>query len=128
MTQNESACVYVVQRPGSALLDLAEVRRFFAEHEVANCKTPERVEIVDSLPMTSSDKVRKVECGNGSPPRSPWSARAAFHRPGAARLPRRGHRKQVQRFVWGPDDDESRGRPPVGPGPRDRPSPARPGG
>jgi acyl-CoA synthetase len=57
----EIACAYVVQRPGSALFDLAEVRRFFAEQEVAMCKTPERVEIVDSLPMTPAGKVRKVE-------------------------------------------------------------------
>ena len=57
----ECACAYVVQRPGSAPLDLTEVCRFFGEQEVAKCKTPERVEIVDSLPMTPAGKVRKVE-------------------------------------------------------------------
>jgi len=57
----EIACTYIVQRPGSALLDLAAVCKFFAEQDVAKCKTPERVEIVESLPMTWTGKVRKVE-------------------------------------------------------------------
>jgi acyl-CoA synthetase len=57
----ERACAYIVQRPGSAPLDLAAVCKFFAEQEVAKCKTPERVEIVDSLPMTPAGKVHRVE-------------------------------------------------------------------
>lgn len=57
----ECACACVVPLPGTTGPDLAEVRRFFAEHEVARFKTPERVELVEALPMTSTGKVRKVE-------------------------------------------------------------------
>lgn len=57
----ESACAYVVQPPGSSRLDLAELREFFVGRGVAKCKIPERIEIVDRLPMTATGKVRKAE-------------------------------------------------------------------
>ena len=57
----EQACAYVLPTPGVAGLDLAELRRFFIACGVAKYKIPERVEIVESLPMTESGKVRKVE-------------------------------------------------------------------
>jgi acyl-CoA synthetase len=57
----ECACAFVVLRPGAATLTLEDVRAFFAVKEVARFKTPERVEIVDALPMTVTGKVRKVE-------------------------------------------------------------------
>lgn len=57
----ECACAYVVLHPGAEPITLADVRRRFVEHEVARFKTPERVETIDALPMTSTGKVRKVE-------------------------------------------------------------------
>src|SRR5262249_6385883 len=50
----------VVLRPG-ARLDLAELRRHFAESGLAKQKTPERLAIVESLPRTAMGKVRKAE-------------------------------------------------------------------
>lgn len=54
----EKACVYVVPR-GSHKLDLPAITRFLKEQGVAPFKWPERLEIVDSLPMTASGKVQK---------------------------------------------------------------------
>lgn len=55
----ETGCVFVVPAPGAtvdpdALLELC--RSTLAEYKV-----PDRVEIVDSLPMTAAGKIRKVE-------------------------------------------------------------------
>jgi non-ribosomal peptide synthetase component E (peptide arylation enzyme) len=54
----ERACAFVVLRPGFHV-DLPEVQGFLDERGVSKVKWPERLEIVDSLPMTSTGKVQK---------------------------------------------------------------------
>ena len=54
----ERICAYVVAHPGQTLT-LAEVQRWMAAARMAKPKWPERVEIVDALPMTPSGKVQK---------------------------------------------------------------------
>lgn len=56
----ERACAYVVLKDPEQKLTLEEIRVFFAEKDVAKCKYPERIEIVDSLPRTASGKIQKV--------------------------------------------------------------------
>ncbi len=48
-------------RDGAEPLTLDGVKEFFSAMEVARFKTPERVEIVEALPLTPTGKVRKVE-------------------------------------------------------------------
>ncbi|MCG2799459.1 MAG: AMP-binding protein [Cellulomonas sp.] len=57
----ESACAFLLQTPGSPPLDLSQVCCFFDELHVAKYKTPERVVVVEALPMTATGKVRKNE-------------------------------------------------------------------
>lgn len=54
----ERICAYVVAQQGQTLT-LAEVQRWMAAARMAKPKWPERVEIVDALPMTPSGKVQK---------------------------------------------------------------------
>jgi cyclohexanecarboxylate-CoA ligase len=56
----ERACAFVVPRQAGTL-SLAAIRTHFAAAGVARHKTPERLEIVDSLPRTATGKVRKAE-------------------------------------------------------------------
>ncbi|MFM2071488.1 MAG: hypothetical protein RLZZ623_1751 [Actinomycetota bacterium] len=56
----ERVAAFVQLRPG-ADLDLDGVRRHFEAIGVARQKTPERLEIIDEFPRTSSGKVRKVD-------------------------------------------------------------------
>ncbi len=55
----ERACACVVLRPGTALT-LAELVRFLEERGIARFKLPERLEVLDALPMTSVGKVSKA--------------------------------------------------------------------
>ena len=55
----ECACACIVQVPGRLRVDLLGLREFFVERGVAKYKIPERVEIVDHLPMTATGKVSK---------------------------------------------------------------------
>ncbi|WP_141013628.1 AMP-binding protein [Nocardioides sambongensis] len=55
----EKVCVYVVPTSPDRLVVLDEITSYLREHEVATQKLPERVEIVDSLPMTATGKVQK---------------------------------------------------------------------
>ena len=55
---SEIACAFVVTKPGHEI-DLESIRVFFAERKVSKFKTPERVEIVDSLPRNATGKVLK---------------------------------------------------------------------
>ncbi|MDO8690831.1 MAG: AMP-binding protein [Dehalococcoidia bacterium] len=55
----ERNCVYVVPRAGETVT-LEEIVSFLTDRGVAKVKLPERLEVVDSLPMTASGKVRKV--------------------------------------------------------------------
>ncbi len=54
----ERVCVYVVPRPGAAP-DLEEIRAAMHAHGVAKFKLPERLVIVDELPLTKVGKVDK---------------------------------------------------------------------
>jgi acyl-CoA synthetase (AMP-forming)/AMP-acid ligase II len=56
----ERVCAFVVLRP-EATLSLADVRAHFSTAGIARHKTPERLEIVDSLPRTAAGKTRKAE-------------------------------------------------------------------
>jgi acyl-CoA synthetase len=53
-----AAIVTVAQGRG---LDMEEMRRFLETEGVATFKFPERLEVVDALPMTGSGKVKKAE-------------------------------------------------------------------
>jgi 2,3-dihydroxybenzoate-AMP ligase len=54
----EKVCVYVVTRPGAAIT-LEEIRDAMHAHGVARFKLPERLEVVDELPLTKVGKVDK---------------------------------------------------------------------
>jgi acyl-coenzyme A synthetase/AMP-(fatty) acid ligase len=54
----EKSCAFVVLAPG-AELTLADISAYLQEQKVAVQKHPERLEIVESLPMTAVGKVRK---------------------------------------------------------------------
>ena len=55
----EAVCLYAVLRDGE-VLDLRDVRRFLEDRGLARYKLPERLELVDSLPMVGVGKVNKV--------------------------------------------------------------------
>lgn len=54
----ERACAYVIQHPGDALT-LEELVAFLRERDLATFKLPERLELVDSFPLTAVGKVNK---------------------------------------------------------------------
>lgn len=55
----ERICAYVVLNDADLGLTLEGVKTFFALKNVAKCKYPERIEIVERLPKTPSGKIRK---------------------------------------------------------------------
>jgi 2,3-dihydroxybenzoate-AMP ligase len=55
----ERACAYVVLRPGGRLT-LAELTEHLVARRIARFKLPERLEVVDSLPLTNVGKVSKA--------------------------------------------------------------------
>ncbi|MEA2458072.1 MAG: acyl-CoA synthetase [Thermoleophilaceae bacterium] len=55
----ERVCAYVVASPGCETPTLDQLREFLREHKVATQKVPERLEVVDALPMTATGKVQK---------------------------------------------------------------------
>jgi cyclohexanecarboxylate-CoA ligase len=55
----EKACAYVVPTAGQAALTLEQIRDYLLGHGLAIQKTPERLEIVDSLPTTATGKIQK---------------------------------------------------------------------
>lgn len=55
----ERLCVYLVVRPGHPTPFLEDVRTAFARAEVARYKYPDRIEVVDRLPMTKVGKINK---------------------------------------------------------------------
>lgn len=60
----ERVCVFVVPKPGQELT-LAELNRFLLEERrIAKFKLPERLELVDALPLTNVGKVNKVALRN----------------------------------------------------------------
>lgn len=52
----ERVCAFVVARPG-ARLDLEQLREFMRGREIARFKWPERLELVDELPISPAGKV-----------------------------------------------------------------------
>ena len=56
----ERTCAYVVPKP-DATLDLAGLLRFLEAKQIARFKLPERLEVVDSLPLTTVGKVSKKD-------------------------------------------------------------------
>ncbi|MGH8998216.1 MAG: AMP-binding protein [Acidimicrobiia bacterium] len=56
----ERACAFVVLRAGSAAPGLDELKEFLTgERKVSVTKVPERLEVIDALPMTATGKVQK---------------------------------------------------------------------
>jgi acyl-CoA synthetase (AMP-forming)/AMP-acid ligase II len=55
----ERCCAFVVPAPGQSVPALADLTDFLREKQIAMQKLPERLEIVDALPMTAVGKVRK---------------------------------------------------------------------
>ena len=54
----EKACLFVTLRPGRSL-DLPGVLRFLGEKKVSKLKWPERLEVIDAMPLTPTRKVIK---------------------------------------------------------------------
>jgi cyclohexanecarboxylate-CoA ligase len=57
----ERACCFVVLKPQADGLRLEDLCRWLADHGVAKVKWPERLEIVDEMPMTPTRKIMKGE-------------------------------------------------------------------
>jgi non-ribosomal peptide synthetase component E (peptide arylation enzyme) len=55
----EKACVYIIPRPGMTAPDVKTLGAFLVEQGLAKYKCPERVEVVDSYPLTRVGKVDK---------------------------------------------------------------------
>lgn len=60
----EKVCCYVVTKPGHQAPTVEDLRRFLLDRGMAIQKTPERVVVVDALPMTATGKVLKHELRN----------------------------------------------------------------
>ena len=56
----EKACAYVIMRPGQRLPDVPELGAFLREQGLASFKLPERIEAIDSFPVTGPGKVDKA--------------------------------------------------------------------
>src|SRR5690606_38691784 len=54
----EKACAFVVAKPGAAPT-LAELCDYLTEHGIAKIKLPERLELIDEMPMTPTRKIIK---------------------------------------------------------------------
>lgn len=57
----ERACAYLVLEDGAESLTVADLGRHLLERGLAKYKLPERVEVVDSLPLTNVGKVSKKD-------------------------------------------------------------------
>jgi non-ribosomal peptide synthetase component E (peptide arylation enzyme) len=56
----ERACCFMVPRPGQAPPGLADLTAFLAKAGVAKFKWPERLEMVEALPLTPTGKVQRT--------------------------------------------------------------------
>ena len=54
----ERSCAYIIPKGGNTI-SFEEVVSFLREKKIATFKLPERVEVVDSFPMTPTGKVKK---------------------------------------------------------------------
>src|SRR5581483_3486765 len=57
-TYGERACAFIIPTPGNTL-DVAELGRFLEQKGLAKFKWPERIELVEEFPLTSSGKLSK---------------------------------------------------------------------
>jgi cyclohexanecarboxylate-CoA ligase len=57
----ERACCFVVLKPGASPFDLDALRAFLASHNIAKLKWPERLDVIDEMPLTPTRKVKKSE-------------------------------------------------------------------
>lgn len=57
----EKVCCYVVAKPGHTAPTVDDLRNFLLGHGIAIQKTPERIVVVDALPMTATGKVLKQD-------------------------------------------------------------------
>jgi cyclohexanecarboxylate-CoA ligase len=55
----EKVCLYVVPSPGNETITLAAISTYLLERDLPIQKVPERLEIVDELPMTATGKIQK---------------------------------------------------------------------
>jgi cyclohexanecarboxylate-CoA ligase len=55
----EKVCAYVVPATGASAPTLEEITGFLREQKVATPKLPERLEVVEALPMTATGKIQK---------------------------------------------------------------------
>ena len=55
----EKACCFVVLRPGVSGVTLAELVAYLAERNIAKMKFPERLVVVNEMPLTPTRKVIK---------------------------------------------------------------------
>ncbi|MGV9710997.1 AMP-binding protein [Gordonia sp. NPDC003424] len=58
-TLGEKVCCYVVPKEGHAAPTVEELRTYLTDRDVAIQKTPERVIVIDALPMTATGKIQK---------------------------------------------------------------------
>jgi 2,3-dihydroxybenzoate-AMP ligase len=56
----ERACAFVTLKPGASL-ELEQMREFLVTRGLARYKWPERLEVIDSMPLTNVGKVKKAE-------------------------------------------------------------------
>ncbi|MGD8982728.1 MAG: AMP-binding protein [Desulfobacteraceae bacterium] len=56
----EKSCAYVILHPGKTL-EFEELKEFLMNKQIAKFKLPERLEVVDELPLTSVGKISKIE-------------------------------------------------------------------
>jgi cyclohexanecarboxylate-CoA ligase len=56
----ERACCFIVPKPGASV-ELGDLRAWLASHDVAKFKWPERMELIDEMPMTPTRKIKKSE-------------------------------------------------------------------
>jgi cyclohexanecarboxylate-CoA ligase/acyl-CoA synthetase len=57
----ERACCFVVLKPGGAAVTLDDLRAWLTTKEVAKARWPERLEIIDEMPLTPTRKIKKAE-------------------------------------------------------------------
>jgi non-ribosomal peptide synthetase component E (peptide arylation enzyme) len=57
----ERVCAFVVPRSANTTLTLSDLTSYLLEHGIAKFKLPERLELVDDLPMSRVGKVSKME-------------------------------------------------------------------
>ncbi len=60
VVMGERCCAFVILKPGCSLT-LEQLSKFLQEKRIAKFKLPERLEVVDSLPLTGMGKVSKKE-------------------------------------------------------------------